>query len=91
VTPGFYQMMEDRFSRGHDFTPDNALRGGDRVVILSHSMWRRLGANTAVIGTTILIDGEPYTVSGVLAPGPRDHGAPVAVPLVLKPGTPKSG
>jgi putative ABC transport system permease protein len=31
------------------------------------------------------MDGQPYTVVGVLAPGPRDRGAPVTVPLVFKP------
>jgi len=54
-------------------------------VILAHSMWKRLGADPAIIGSTLLMDGEPYTVVGVLAPGLRDRGAPVTVPLVFKP------
>jgi putative ABC transport system permease protein len=83
VTPGFFQMMGDRFSLGYDFIPGDATPGKDQVVILTHSMWKRLGANVAAIGTVLPIDGKPYTVAGVLAPGPRDSGAPVSVPLVV--------
>jgi putative ABC transport system permease protein len=86
VTPGFYQMMGDRFSLGYDFIPVDALPGKDQVVILPHSMWKQLGGNVAVIGAILPIDGKPYTVAGVLAPGPRDKGAPVSVPLVVTPG-----
>jgi putative ABC transport system permease protein len=86
VTPGFYQMMGDRFSLGYDFIPGDALPGKAQVVIVTHSMWKQLGANIAVIGTILPIDGKPYTVAGVLGPGPRDNGAPVSVPLVVTPG-----
>ena len=55
-------------------------------MILTHSMWKQIGDNVAVIGTMLPIDGKPYTVAGVLAPGPRDDGAPVSVPLVVTPG-----
>jgi putative ABC transport system permease protein len=79
-------MMGDRFSLGYDFIPDDALPGKAQVVILAHSMWKQLGANVAVIGTILPIDGKPYTVAGVLAPGPRDNSAPVSVPLVVTPG-----
>jgi putative ABC transport system permease protein len=86
VTPGFYQMMGERFSLGYDFITADASPRKDQFVILTHRMWRRLGSGIAVIGTTLSIDGKPYTVAGVLAPGPRDDGAPVSVPLVVTPG-----
>jgi len=85
VTPGFYQMMEDRFYLGDGFTPEDETAGRHQVVILAHTMWKRLGADPAIIGATIHMDGEPYTVVGVLAPGLRDRGAPATVPLVFKP------
>jgi putative ABC transport system permease protein len=86
VTPGFYHMMGERFALGYDFIPADALPGKNQVVILTHATWKQLGADIAVIGTTLSIDGKPYTVAGVLAPGPRDEGAPVSVPLVVTPG-----
>jgi putative ABC transport system permease protein len=85
VTAGFYRMMGDRFSLGYDFIPEDGKPGRGRVVILAHSLWKRLGADPAIIGSTLLMDGEPYTVVGVLAPGVRDLGAPVTVPLVFEP------
>ncbi len=85
VTAGFYHMMGDRFYLGYDFIPEDGMPGGARVVILAHSLWKRLGADRAIIGSTLLMDGEPYTVVGVLAPGLRDRGAPLTVPLVFKP------
>jgi putative ABC transport system permease protein len=86
VTAGFYRMMGDRFYLGRDFTSEDGTPGKQRVVILAHALWKRLGANPAMIGTIILMDGEPYTVTGVLAPGVRDHGALVTVPLTLGSG-----
>jgi putative ABC transport system permease protein len=53
VTPGFYQMMGDRFSLGYDFIPGDALPGKEQVVILTHSMWKQLGVNVAVIGAML--------------------------------------
>jgi putative ABC transport system permease protein len=85
VTAGFYRMMGDRFFLGYDFISEDGTAGRDRIVILAHSMWKRLGADPAIIGTTLLMDGEPYTVVGVLAPGLRDRGAPVTVPLAFTP------
>jgi putative ABC transport system permease protein len=85
VTAGFYRMMGDRFSLGYDFISEDGTPGRDRVVILAHSMWKRLGADPAIIGSTLAMDGEPYTVVGVLAPGLRDRGASVTVPLVITP------
>jgi len=86
VTPGFYRMMGDRFSLGDDFAPVEDTPGRRRQVILTNSMWKRLGSDPAVIGSTLFLDLEPYCVVGVLAPGQRDQGASIAIPLVLTPG-----
>jgi putative ABC transport system permease protein len=64
VTAGFYRMMGDRFYLGRDFTSEDGTPGKQRFVILAHALWKRLGANPAMIGTIILMDGEPYTVAG---------------------------
>lgn len=86
VTPGFYRMIGDRFFLGNDFPAEHCAPGDKRLVILTNSMWKRLGADPEVIGTTLLLDREPYSVAGVLAPGQRDQGGPVAIPLLLTPG-----
>jgi putative ABC transport system permease protein len=85
VTVGLFPMMGDRFYLGRNFLPDEGTSGKDHVVILTHSMWQRLGANPSIVGTVLDMDGEPYTVVGVLSPGLRDRGSPLIVPLVFKP------
>jgi putative ABC transport system permease protein len=85
VTTGYFQMMGDHFYLGYDFIPSDGTAESNRVAILSHGMWKRLGANKMLVGSTISMDERPYTVVGVLAPGLRDRGAPVTVPLIPNP------
>jgi predicted permease len=41
-----------------------------RVVVVGHAFWRsRLGADPAAIGSTLTLNGTPFTVVGVAAPG----------------------
>ncbi len=45
---------------------------GARVVVLAHSLWtRRFGGDPAILGRTLTINGEPYTVVGVMPPAFR--------------------
>jgi predicted permease len=44
--------------------------GGDRVIVLSHTLWqRRFGADPAVIGKKVIVNNSPYEVIGVAPPG----------------------
>jgi predicted permease len=57
---------------GRSFTPDEE-REDANVVILSHRLWEaHTGADPGVLGTTIRLDGEAYTVVGVAPAGFRD-------------------
>lgn len=86
TTVGYYRMMGNAFYLGRDFLPEEGQAGKDHVVILSHKLWQKLGANPNILSTTIRLDGEPYTVVGVLAAGIADRDrAQLAVPLVFKP------
>ena len=86
TTPGFYKMMGVNFELGRDFLPEEGQAGKDRVVILTHSLWERLGGKRDIIGQPLRMNGEPYTVVGVLAAGPTDRlPSKLVVPLVFKP------
>ncbi|HEV8061542.1 MAG TPA: ABC transporter permease, partial [Gemmataceae bacterium] len=86
TTPGWYRMQGFRFLLGRDFLPEEGEPGKDRVVILAHSLWQRLGANANIIGQQLRINSELYTVVGVLAPGLADRlTVELAVPLAFKP------
>ena len=86
ATPGFYRMMGNDFYLGRGFLPEEGQPGKEHVVILTHKLWLKLGSNSKIIGTPLRMDGEPYTVVGVLAPGLSDRGqGQLTVPLVFKP------
>jgi len=86
LTPGFYRMVGVRFILGRDFLPEEGELGKEHVVILTHRMWERLGGDRNIVGQQLRIDSEPYTVVGVMAPGPGDRAqAQLSVPLTFKP------
>jgi putative ABC transport system permease protein len=86
ATPGFYKMTGDPFLLGRNFLPEEGQLGKEHVVILTHKLWVKLGSNPKIIGTALRMDGEPYTVVGVLAQGLADRGqGQLIVPLVFKP------
>jgi putative ABC transport system permease protein len=86
ATSGWFQMMGQAFTLGRGFLPEEGQEGKNHVVVLTHKLWLKLGANPHIIGTTMPMDGEPYTIVGVLAPGPDDRNdAQLTAPLVFKP------
>ena len=86
TTPGLYRMLGYPFFLGRDFLPEEGKPGSDHVIILTHKFWERLGSNPRVLGMAIRMDGEPYTVVGVFAPGLTDRGqGEFAVPLAFTP------
>ena len=86
ATPGYLEMLGEQFFLGRGFLPDEGDAGKERVVILTYRLWQRLGANRQIVGQTIRMNAAPYTVVGVLAPGPADHrDEDLIVPLVITP------
>ncbi len=86
TTPGFYRMLGIPFFMGRDFLPDEGQPGRDHVVILTHKLWQHLGANPKILGQPVRLDGQPYTVVGVLPAGVYDRGqGDIVSPLSFKP------
>ncbi|HUD57818.1 MAG TPA: ABC transporter permease [Terracidiphilus sp.] len=86
TTPGMYRMMGSPFQYGRDFLPEEGKAGREHVVILMNKLWKRLGSDPNIIGKSLQIDGTPYTVVGVMAPGQSDRlDQSLIVPLVFKP------
>ena len=70
VTPNLFSMLGVQPQYGRNFLPEEAQPGRDHEVILSHAIWRRVfAANPGIVGTTIRIDGTPYSVVGVMPDG----------------------
>src|SRR5882724_786994 len=89
-TPGFFTMEGLPLMLGRDFLPEEGQPGRDHVVILSHRLWsQHFGADRGIIGKEIRMNGEPYTVVGVMPPGMYDRfNSQLWVPLVLSPEQP---
>jgi putative ABC transport system permease protein len=86
TTPGFYRMLGIPFMMGRDFLPEEGQPGRDRVVILTHKLWEHLGANPKIVGQPVRLDGQPYTVVGVLPAGVYDRGqGDLVVPVAFTP------
>jgi predicted permease len=85
TTPGFYKTMGVNFSLGRDFLPEEGQPGKDHEVILMNRLWKRLGANPNIIGQPLKLNGEPYIVVGVMAPGVADRlQTEIVAPLAFK-------
>ena len=86
-TPGFFTFEGLPFYLGRDFLPEEGQPGKDHVVILSHRLWRQhFNANPELVGKDIRMNGEPYTVVGVLPPGMHDRfNSQLWVPLSFRP------
>lgn len=70
VSASYFEINGTRPTLGRVFRPDEEQRGSDTVVLLSHALWEsRFGADPAIVGREILLDGEAHTVIGVLPAG----------------------
>jgi putative ABC transport system permease protein len=67
VTPSYFNVLGVAPQLGRTFAAGEDLPGRDRAVILSHELWeRRFGADPSVVGRTIRVNRENYTVIGVM-------------------------
>src|SRR6266550_4017917 len=83
-TPGFFTMEGLPLMLGRDFLPEEGQPGRDHVVILSNRLWSRaFDSSRDIVGKPVRMNGEPYTVVGVLPPGIHDRfNSQFWVPLV---------
>jgi predicted permease len=94
VTQSFFPLLGISAIYGRFFDDAESRLGGPRAALLDHRFFaRRFGADPRIVGQSILLDGEPVTVIGVLPPsfdfeGTFSPGRPVdlflAFPLALE-------
>lgn len=70
VTPSFFRLLRVAPSLGRAFTPEEGEPGNEKKVVLSYALWQSaFGGDPHAIGRDVRIDGQPYTVVGIM---PRD-------------------
>jgi putative ABC transport system permease protein len=93
-TNNLFDLLGVAPALGRTFTENEIGPNFSPVVILSHAMWTRLGADPALVGRDVWMSGSPYAVIGVLpnmfrfgrhAPIGPPIEADVYVPLRAKP------
>src|ERR1017187_8071746 len=87
VSAGFFTVMGRVPALGRTFTADENAPGAPRVAILSYGLWqRRFGGDPRLVGRTIRIDGEAWSVAGIMPSGfAFPSGTQLWVPLALEP------
>ena len=87
VSPGSFGMVGQPLEFGRDFLPEEGQVGRDHAVVMTHKLWaERFGSDPKIIGQKLRMNGEPYTVVGVLAAGQPDRlESHLFVPLAFKP------
>ncbi|MEM8931228.1 MAG: ABC transporter permease [Acidobacteriota bacterium] len=67
VTADFLPLFEASAIHGRLLGPND--RTADRVAVLDAGLWqRRWGSDPSVVGSTVTLDGEPWTIVGVMSP-----------------------
>jgi predicted permease len=83
ISAGYFRVLGVPPAIGREFSEEEDVPGGPPLAILTDQLWRStFNADPAVVGQTILLKGEPYTVIGVAAPSFRsDTDADLFTPL----------
>jgi putative ABC transport system permease protein len=91
VTTNTFRLFGVEPRLGRTFTSAEEQWGEHRVVMLSHGLWEsRFAADPGAVGKTMSINGEPYTIMGVMPKNfdlDRDPRTDLWVPLAFEPGS----
>jgi putative ABC transport system permease protein len=89
ASAGYFDVFDVSMVRGRTYTAKEDVPDGPNVVVISNTLWQsRFGGDPSIIGRTIELGGEAYTVVGVTAPGfTSDPPADVWLPLRADPNS----
>jgi predicted permease len=90
VSANYFDVLGAPPVMGRGFLPEEAVDpGAHRVIVLGHSFWQtRFGADPAIIGRTITLNGQSWTIVGVAREGFKGAvpmvNPPVYAPLIMQ-------
>jgi predicted permease len=69
VSTNFFSFLGVPIERGRGFSTEEEQPGNDQVVVISDSLWRtRYGADPALVGKNINVNGQNHVVVGIASP-----------------------
>ncbi|HEY0101098.1 MAG TPA: ABC transporter permease [Pyrinomonadaceae bacterium] len=86
VSPEMFNALDVRAAVGRTFMKEEEQEGRDKVAILTHDFWRRrYASDPAILNRTLMLNGQPYTVVGIM---PEDFNFPpnnsdIMLPFVI--------
>jgi putative ABC transport system permease protein len=69
ITPNLFDLLGVTPALGRGFASNEAGPGKPNLIVLTYGLWNRLGADPALVGHDVRLQGNAYTIIGVL---PRD-------------------
>jgi len=70
VTSEFFSVLRSSVSQGRAFLSEEEQPGSNHVVVLSHGLWQRaFGADSNLIGQTLTLNSQSYTLIGIMPAG----------------------
>ena len=89
VTKEYFHLFGAPVAMGRTFTTEEDLPNGGHVLVMSNGLWkRRFGGDPGMIGKSISLGGEPFTVVGILGPDfATDPVADVWIPFQFDPNS----
>lgn len=68
TSPNLFHLLGVAPALGRGFAPDEIGTGREQVMVLTHHLWNRLGADPGIVGRDVRLQNRPFTVIGVLPP-----------------------
>jgi putative ABC transport system permease protein len=84
VSASFWTALRVTASAGRTFGTDEEIPGRDGVAVLNETFWRERLGGSPIVGQTVRLDGQPFTVIGVVSER-YPLGVDAWVPLALSP------
>lgn len=68
ASPNLFELLGVSPAQGRGFAPDEVGPTRPPIIVLTHQLWNRLGADRAIVGAEARLNGQPFTVVGVMPP-----------------------
>jgi predicted permease len=79
ASPNYFTMLGVTPQKGRLFGPQDFALGFAEGIVISDGLWHRdYGADPNIIGRSVRLDNDPYTIVGILPPGFRHPGTMIA-------------